>query len=44
MNTRDHRTLQAIFANPVRANIVWTDVERLLRVCGAEITEDRGSH
>lgn len=39
-----HRvTLQAIFADPVRSNIVWRDVEMLLVACGAEITEGNGS-
>lgn len=36
-------TLQAIFADPVRSNIVWRDVEMLLVACGAEITEGNGS-
>ncbi|MEH3116968.1 MAG: type II toxin-antitoxin system HicA family toxin [Methylorubrum populi] len=39
-----HRaTLEAIFADPVRSGIAWTDIERLLRACGAEIEEGRGS-
>ncbi|WP_375408963.1 type II toxin-antitoxin system HicA family toxin [uncultured Methylobacterium sp.] len=37
------RTLQAIFAEPVRAGIAWSDVESLLAACGAEITEGSGS-
>jgi len=37
------RTLQAIFADPVRANIKWSNVEALLRHRGAEITEGAGS-
>jgi len=37
------RTLQAIFDNPVRAGIPWTDIEALLRACGAELSEGRGS-
>ncbi|MYA23245.1 MAG: type II toxin-antitoxin system HicA family toxin [Gemmatimonadetes bacterium] len=37
------KTLQAVFAEPVRANVKWTDVERLLWALGAEITEGRGS-
>ncbi len=36
-------TLKAIFANPVRANIHWKDIESLLRRVGAEITEGSGS-
>jgi HicA toxin of bacterial toxin-antitoxin, len=35
--------LQAIFEDPVRADIEWLDVESLLRSLGAELTEGRGS-
>ncbi len=39
-----HRaTLEAVFADPVRAGIVWTDIEALMVACGAEIAEGRGS-
>jgi len=42
--TGKHRaTLDAIFATPVRAGIVWSDIEALLRACGAEIREGSGS-
>jgi len=42
--SRKHRaTLAAIFAVPVRAGVVWTDVEALLRACGGEIGEGSGS-
>lgn len=42
--SRTHQaTVEAIFATPVRANVVWTDIEALLRACGAEISEGRGS-
>lgn len=37
------RTLAAIFADPVRANIAWNDVESLLSGLGATITEGSGS-
>jgi hypothetical protein len=43
MTARHRRTLHAIFENPIRANIPWGDIERLLRACGAEISEGRGS-
>jgi len=43
MTARHRRTLHAIFENPVRANILWTDIESLLRACGADISEGRGS-
>ena len=42
--SRKHRaTLDAIFATPVRAGIVWSDIEALFRACGAEISEGSGS-
>lgn len=42
--SRKHRaTLEALFAEPVRAGIAWRDVEAMLIACGAEITEGQGS-
>lgn len=43
MNAKARRTLEAIFDDPVRANIAWTDVEALLESCGATISEGAGS-
>ena len=43
MQTKHQRTLEAIFAQPVRANITWNDIERLLIALGAEVTEGSGS-
>ena len=43
MKAKHHRTLQAIFDNPVRAGILWTDIESLLKTLGAEISEGEGS-
>ncbi|WP_322517363.1 type II toxin-antitoxin system HicA family toxin [Rhodopseudomonas palustris] len=42
--SRKHQViLDAIFATPVCAGIVWNDVEALFRACGAEISEGSGS-
>jgi len=42
--SRAHRkTLQAIFQDPVSSNIPWSDIEKLLVVAGAELSEGRGS-
>lgn len=42
--SRKHQaTLDAVFADPVRAGIVWRDIEALMTACGAEITEGQGS-
>ncbi len=43
MSPKHRRTLEAIFANPVRANVPWKDIESLLAALGAEISEGRGS-
>jgi predicted RNA binding protein YcfA (HicA-like mRNA interferase family) len=43
MTKKQLRTLGWIFADPVRANIDWHDVESLLSALGAELTEGRGS-
>ncbi len=43
LSSKHRKTLQAIFDVPVRANIVWADIEALLVACGAEISEGRGS-
>ena len=40
---KHEKTLQAIFAEPVRANIHWSDIETLLVNLGAEISEGAGS-
>ena len=43
MNQKQQGTLEDIFADPVRANIAWRDIESLLEALGAEIAEARGS-
>lgn len=43
MNRKPQKTLEAIFDNPVRANIKWLDIEKLLLALGAEISEGSGS-
>ena len=43
MNKKHRKTLEAIFENPVSANIAWRDIEALFEVLGAEISEGSGS-
>ena len=43
LSARHRATLAAIFAEPIRANVAWQDVEALWVVCGAEISEGQGS-
>jgi len=40
---KHERTLQAVFEDPVRANIVWSEIEGLFIYLGAEVTEGSGS-
>lgn len=43
MRGKHRAVLEAIFAEPVRANVAWSDVERLFSALGADISEGRGS-
>ena len=43
MSKKHRRTLEAIFAEPVRANVNWLDIEAMLKAYGAEISEGKGS-
>lgn len=42
-SSKNRKTLEDIFAIPVRANIRWPDAETLRRAHGATITEGAGS-
>ncbi|HLC16571.1 MAG TPA: type II toxin-antitoxin system HicA family toxin [Thermodesulfovibrionia bacterium] len=43
MNAKHRKTLQTIFEDPVRSNILWSDIENMLIAYGAQISEGRGS-
>ncbi|MCW5968696.1 MAG: type II toxin-antitoxin system HicA family toxin [Blastocatellales bacterium] len=43
MKGKHGKTLAAIFQDPVRANIDWDDIEKMLLALGAELSEGRGS-
>ena len=43
MRGRHRNTLEAVFADPVRANVPWADVEALFIAAGASISQGRGS-
>ncbi len=43
MKRKHLKTLHAIFAHPVRANIQWQEIEALFLELGAEISEREGS-
>jgi hypothetical protein len=40
---KHYRVLQDIFATPVRSNVQWKDIEKMLIAFGAEVTEGNGS-
>jgi hypothetical protein len=40
---KHRKTLRAVFEDPVRSDVVWTDIETLLSALGAELSEGRGS-
>lgn len=43
VSSKRNRTLVVIFADPVRSDIRWADIEALLNALGAEISEGSGS-
>ena len=43
MSKKHHRTLAAIFTDPLPANVKWRDVEALFAALGGELIEGRGS-
>ena len=43
MNSRQKATLKAVFEKPTRANIKFSDIERLLVSLGGEVYEGKGS-
>ena len=43
LGAKHKSTLRAVFSEPVRASIVWRDIEALFAACGAEIGEGQGS-
>ena len=43
MNTKQRRTLQAVFDDPISRSINWRDIESLLIAVGAEKVPGRGA-
>ena len=43
MQSKHRKTLESVFADPVRANVPWAEVEALFIAVGAEVSEGRGS-
>ena len=43
MNSKQTKTLQRVFSDPVSSSIAWKDIESLLIATGAEVIEGSGS-
>lgn len=43
MNNKSKKILKSIFSNPIKANIAWSDIEKLMQDLGATIREGKGS-
>nr|MCR5776606.1 type II toxin-antitoxin system HicA family toxin [Lachnospiraceae bacterium] len=42
-NKKHQKTYEAIYTDPVKANIPWSDIEALFKALGAVISEGNGS-
>lgn len=43
MNKKHRKTFDAIFAEPIRLNIAWSDVVTLIKALGGEVMQGDGS-
>jgi hypothetical protein len=43
MNSKQQKTFELLFKNPIPSDILWPDIESLLVALGAEISEGAGS-
>lgn len=43
LNSKQKSTLEAIYKNPIPANIGWKDIESLFIACGAIVSQGNGS-
>jgi hypothetical protein len=43
MNSRQRKTLEAVFAEPTKSNIAWADIEVLLIASDCKVIEGSGS-
>ena len=43
MNSKQRQTLRAIFTIPIRSDIKWKDIEKLLEALGARVSQGKGS-
>jgi HicA toxin of bacterial toxin-antitoxin, len=43
MNSKQRKTLKAVFAEPTSGNVDWANIESLLLAVGCKLIEGRGS-
>jgi hypothetical protein len=43
MNSKQKKTIELVFRNPIQANILWSDIEGLFIALGAKLSEGSGS-
>ena len=43
MNSKQKKTLELVYKNPIPANILWADIEALLAALGGKFSEGSGS-
>lgn len=43
MNSKNRKTLEAVFVDPVKTGIKWADITALFIACGGVLEEARGS-
>ena len=43
ISSKHQATLRAVFSDPVKSNVLWSDIEKLLKAIGADISEGKGS-
>ena len=43
MNSKQRKTFQDIFRNPIKSSILWSDVENLFKALGAYVEKGSGS-
>lgn len=43
MNKKQRKIYDALFAEPIRRNIIWDDVVNLIKAIGGKVTQGNGS-
>lgn len=43
LNKKHQKVLDSTFVEPVKSNVLWNDIEKLLLALGADISEGSGS-